>query len=187
VIVYSAVNKINGKRYVGITRGTIAARMRGHLGRGHTYFQNALRAYGIQSFDISVLDTADDWKVLCEKEKYWIAELKCIYPNGYNLTAGGEGIGDFNSGKPLSVEHKRNIGLGLLGRVVSRETGFKISLAKKGRGNGWTGRHLSPAHRAKLSASSMGKPGTMKGRKFSAAHRAKISDALKQRHAGWVN
>lgn len=94
-IIYIAVNRVNGKAYVGQTTRTIAHRFKSHMQasrRGsHHYFHRAIQKYGIESFEVAVLGECENKADLNALERSWIARLGCITPNGYNLAAGGEG------------------------------------------------------------------------------------------------
>jgi len=90
MIIYKIQNKINGKIYIGQTKNDVSQRVAGHI-KGDSYVGRALRKYGLESFDISVIDHADTKEVLDEKEKYWIKALDCQSPSGYNLVGGGGG------------------------------------------------------------------------------------------------
>lgn len=92
MIIYKIENSINGKIYVGLTTKSLSNRIAGHIAENKSYVQKALNKYGIQSFRIAVIDSAESREVLCEKEKYWIQHYDCKAPNGYNLTDGGDGL-----------------------------------------------------------------------------------------------
>ena len=93
-IVYKVHNKINGKIYIGVTTKGLSRRISEHVMENSSPVQKALNKYGLQSFDISVIDYAEDKEALFDKEVYWIQFYDCKAPNGYNLTAGGEGLID---------------------------------------------------------------------------------------------
>jgi group I intron endonuclease len=91
MIIYKIQNKINNKIYIGQTKYDVSARIREHIS-SRAHIGNALRKYGLQSFDVSVIDSANDREVLSDKEIYWICFYDCKHPNGYNHTDGGEGL-----------------------------------------------------------------------------------------------
>lgn len=146
MIIYKLQNKINGKIYIGKTIKEVEQRIAEHLST-KSIIGNALRKYGLQSFDIFIMDLADDNEILNEKERYWIKTLNCKVPNGYNLTDGGDGltnplqetkdkISEKLRGKKLSFDHIEK----LKGRVpwnkgkinvYSESTLEKIRLARK--------------------------------------------------------
>jgi group I intron endonuclease len=126
MIIYKIVNKINGKVYVGQTRQILQKRIAFHVWHNETPIQKALNKYGINNFTITIIDDAGSREVLNEKEQYWIKELNCMAPNGYNLTAGGEGL------LYPSEETRRKIGEKSKGRKWSDASKKKLSASKKG-------------------------------------------------------
>jgi len=92
MIIYKITNKTNGMTYVGQTARSLNQRMVEHLANGRTsYIDRALRKYGINSFLVDVIDTAETKEELDAKERYYIQLFNSKVPNGYNLTDGGEG------------------------------------------------------------------------------------------------
>ena len=96
--VYVHTNKINGKRYVGITSAQDPNR-RWNNGKGYgdkqPVFRNAITKYGWDSFSHEILLTGLTRKQACEWEQYYIKKLETFigdHPDkGYNMTRGGEG------------------------------------------------------------------------------------------------
>jgi group I intron endonuclease len=113
-IIYKAVNKINGKMYIGQTTRGLEARKRQHedcnkyTTTTKHYFQNALAKYGNDNFSWSVLDTADSEDELNELEAYYIDFFGTIFQKlGYNLVSGGKShIPNEESRKRMSESHK---------------------------------------------------------------------------------
>lgn len=89
MLIYMFINKVNGKKYVGLTSRSLEERTAEHLRHDATLFDKKLREYGITNFDLIVLDVADTLEELNEKEKYYIKLFKTLVPNGYNLCEGG--------------------------------------------------------------------------------------------------
>lgn len=152
MLIYLVTNRVDGKKYIGVTSRLLPARWREHVadaqnGRGWA-LHDAIRAHGADAFDVVLLESVADWQTACGREQHFIVECGCLAPAGYNLTWGGEGTP---------------------GRKHSDETKAKISAAHKGK-------KLSTEHRRKLSAAKQGK----KMPKRTAAHSAKISAGLKR-------
>lgn len=169
--IYKITNKLNGKIYVGKTARTLDERMKEHLRKIETYVERAIAKYGIDAFDVSVIEECDDEK-LNEREIYWIAFYNCRRPNGYNLTDGGEGC----TGLVLSSESRAKISKakkGKKGHPCSVETRRKISKANKGHS-------VSEETRARISAAQIGKKATKE-------QRQKISARLKGRNSRLKN
>jgi hypothetical protein len=85
-----------GKSYIGITTGTLINRMQRHrvsANTGSPYaIHCAIRKYGFKAFVIEVLNEEVDLNKLNALEGEAIVEHKTLYPNGYNLTTGGDGV-----------------------------------------------------------------------------------------------
>lgn len=91
-IIYIAVNRVNGKAYVGQTISTPKQRMwRHYFNAPFGLFGRALRKHGTNNFDCAVLERCSSKEALDIRETYWISHLSTIAPNGYNLAAGGRG------------------------------------------------------------------------------------------------
>lgn len=113
-IIYKIENKINHKIYIGQTRFTLERRIKEHFKTyKNLHIDNALRKYGLDNFDISILEEVDNSR-LSEREIYWIAHFNCVSPNGYNNTFGGEG------GIP-SLEVRQKISRALKGRFTGKD------------------------------------------------------------------
>src|ERR1035441_3496745 len=92
-IIYKIRNKINGKCYVGQTANGLERSIRRHAHpKNNNIIAQAIKKYGLQSFEVTVIDTADSRSVLNEKEIHWIAELHTKTPRGYNVANGGNGV-----------------------------------------------------------------------------------------------
>lgn len=197
MIIYKIQNKKDGKTYIGQTIRTVEDRVKRHLKRGKNHIAHALRKYGIESFDISVIDMASSLEELKEKEKYWIKHFNCKCPHGYNLTDGGDGrAGSLNSqetrnkisksltGKPLSETHKNILKenhVGTTGYHHSEETKKRIretnikTYSSPEMKSKWREMNLGDKNPA------FGKPSHKRGKKCSLETRLKMSIASKGR------
>lgn len=93
--VYLITNKINDKKYVGVTTKTLEERFQAHLDKAtneRSVIQKAMKKYGKKNFEISLLEEAFSKKELFELEIKWIAEFNSYLGWGYNQTEGGGGI-----------------------------------------------------------------------------------------------
>lgn len=162
MIIYKLLNKIDGRCYIGQTVRSLDERVYWHLYSAKTgptsFIHRAIRKYGIQSFDISVIDSADTKETLGEKEVYWVERLNTKVPNGYNMTDGGTG-GANNRGKSHSEETIR-----------------KMSEAHKGNNNPFYGKQHSEETRKKMSKSQKGNQHLL-GHKHSKESRRKMSES----------
>jgi len=88
-IIYKIKNKINGKSYIGQTTASLSIRKQRHV-TGKFAIGNALRKYGKDAFEDSILYEAKDSEDLNLAEIRLIKEENTLYPNGYNLMPGGQ-------------------------------------------------------------------------------------------------
>ena len=120
MVIYAFKNKTNGKMYVGQTQRTFGIRTKQHLNRSDTYFDKALAKYGLNNFSYWILDRGSTLEELNEKERYWITEYDCLWPNGYNLTVGGDGV----KGYRHTDEYKRKMSDAMKGKGTGKDNHF---------------------------------------------------------------
>lgn len=98
--VYMHVNKINDKKYIGITNNPkrrwrsngIEYRPRGKNENKNRYFYNAIEKYGWENFDSIILGQVGDFEVACKFEILFIRKFKTMDKKyGYNISKGGNG------------------------------------------------------------------------------------------------
>ena len=148
-IVYVHINKINGKRYVGITNQKPEYRWRSD-GSGYfrsPHFWNAIQEYGWDNFEHTILEEGLARSEACEKEKHYI-ELYQTRDRafGYNMTNGGDGSCGWTpseetlkkrseklKGKVRSLEQRRRLSESLRGKEVSEETRRRLREAHLGK------------------------------------------------------
>ena len=94
MIVYRCLNKANGKSYIGVTSRGLDVRKYDHLNDARIgssqHFHNAIRKYGKESFEWSILEECESWEELEKREIYYIEKFDS-FNNGYNMTLGGLG------------------------------------------------------------------------------------------------
>ena len=148
--IYLITNKINGKKYVGITKQNPETRW--HSGNGYNnseYFWRAIKKYGWKNFDHKIL-YENLTKEEAEKiEIQLIAEWETTNrAKGYNIANGGNHIGCVSeeTKKKISKGHKgisthnmtkevrKRISKKLSGRKLSEQTKQKLSVSAKNRG-----------------------------------------------------
>lgn len=145
---YQIKNLVNGHRYIGITGRGLATRKSQHLWNarngGRTRLAAALRKYGRESFEFSVIE------MVATRDEAVAAEINFIeiHRPEYNVTKGGDGA---------------------VGIIVSQETREKLSKNIKERltrnGNWWIGRKQSPETLEKMRARMIGGIGYWRGKK----------------------
>ena len=97
--IYIITNLVSGKMYVGCTQVSLKRRWSQHLSsarKGSSLaIHRAIRKYGGSNFKIECLETTPTIEEMLKAEITQISVFGCTVPNGYNLTAGGEGV-DFS-------------------------------------------------------------------------------------------
>ena len=158
MIIYKATNKINGKCYIGQTIKSLYHRKRAHYNAMlyyNYYFYNALKKYGKENFEWSIIEECETRDELNEMEFHYIKQYHSYkLENGYNISFGGSGGDNFTNnpnkeiirqklidrwkggkhpfqGKKLSDEHKKNISNSRIGLKASDETKRKMSVIRK--------------------------------------------------------
>lgn len=156
--VYCHTNKINGKKYFGITSQSINSRWRDGFGyKNQTVFWNAICKYTWDGFLHDIIEDRLMIEEAKQKEKELIALHKTNVSRwgrnalGYNMTDGGDGCSGLclseatrklmsannsgknnpNYGRPHTEDEKRRIGLGSKGKHLSSEHKIALSERKK--------------------------------------------------------
>ena len=96
--IYKITNKTNAKSYIGQTKRDYNVRIHEHFRDAYrpksltynTLFHRAIRKYGINNFDITILEQCEN-NQLDAREQYWI-EFYSSFPDGYNMNAGGNQV-----------------------------------------------------------------------------------------------
>ena len=154
MIIYSVINKINNKPYIGQTTRTLEKRKHEEVKQPkQRLLYNAIKKYGIDSFIWEEIDQSDTLEELNELEVFYIQFYDSLTPNGYNLTTGGDNrlhseetkikmyitnirvisdegkkrISEFNTGRKQSEETKKKRSETLLtpNRLLSKSGKYK--------------------------------------------------------------
>ena len=146
-VVYKIVNQINGKIYVGFTSKTLDKRWDEHVysatkRNSHYRLHAALRKYGVENFDRSVLvETTDGDYALNVLEPQFIAKFD-TQKTGYNTKPGGSKRGWKHTPEAIAKMSLHNRWRGkcrsgelnpMFGQHHSDESKGKISVAHKGK------------------------------------------------------
>jgi group I intron endonuclease len=128
--VYEITNKINGKKYIGITSRSVKERFEEHLSRARCDARNsrlymAMRKYGYENFTVKLLIQTSGENEVRELEAEFIVNNDS-YENGYNCNLGGHG----NLKVPYEIREK--ISKAQKGKIISEESRKKMSQAKLG-------------------------------------------------------
>jgi group I intron endonuclease len=164
MIVYKAENKINGKVYIGITGKSLHKRIISHKSRakfGNNYFHNAIRKYGVDKFEWSVLCECSNRQELNKMERVYISNYRGSFEL-YNMTSGGDG-GDTLSNHPNKKEICKIISERLAGHTTwnKGKTKYNDDRVKK------------------ISESNKGKVSTFKGRTHTEESKRKLREKRK--------
>lgn len=197
--IYSIVNKVNGKRYVGQSI-YLDSRLNYHFTnlRKGTHFiphlQSSYNLYGEDNFYYEILETVDNRELLNEREIYWIDYYGTLDPSkGYNRARGGGAVSWHVSSE---TRHKISVGISRAKRGKPghpQPDSFKLRMSKimKGRtfseetrrrmSNSARGKVLSDNTKRKLSKASSGCNNPMYGKHLSDEAKLKISITHKGR------
>jgi group I intron endonuclease len=166
--IYCFENLVNGKKYIGKSID-IEKRQIVHLSNlrrnlsNNKYLQNSWNKYGENNFKFYILKILPNNEI-DEMEKYYIKKLKSKYPNGYNMTDGGDGT----VGRKMSSETRNKISIGNTGKKYSQELKLKLSLAHKGI-------KFTEEHKRKISLSSKTKGKKLKPRSQETRNKISLS------------
>ncbi|MBC2722025.1 MAG: GIY-YIG nuclease family protein [Desulfosporosinus sp.] len=176
--VYAHTNKINGKKYFGITSTHTKERWRD--GRGYInnqYFNSDIEEYGWDNFTHEIISSGIPKESAERLELDLIAMYKTINRQfGYNIKSGGDtslhseeskakmsaNHADFRGknnpmcGKCHSDSTRSKIGERSRGRYFSEDARKKISMAVSGRNNPMYGKSHSEESRKKIGLSKLG-------------------------------
>ena len=170
MLVYRITNTENNKSYVGITTRNIERRWYEHKYVPNSCGQllsKAINKYGESAFVIEHIASAiGNVENLKELEKQLIEQCGTMVPNGYNLTAGGDGMFGFKH----TEESKQAMSKAKIGKPSSL-LGYKHTETAK--------RNMSEAHKG-LPGNTKGKPSPLKGIKRSEEVCRKISETKRQ-------
>ncbi|MBR4904839.1 MAG: helix-turn-helix domain-containing protein [Selenomonadaceae bacterium] len=88
-VIYVITNLLTGMKYVGQTTRSVKVRFEEHIRRKDTLIGQNMHICGRENFTIEVLEECKTQEELNACEISWIARFNCIFPYGYNITAGG--------------------------------------------------------------------------------------------------
>ncbi|MBQ3336035.1 MAG: helix-turn-helix domain-containing protein [Selenomonadaceae bacterium] len=89
-IIYKITNVLDDMAYVGQTVN-LKRRIYQHR-TGDQFVDKAIQRDGWENFALDIVAVCNSKEELNEKEVFYIAYFNCKFPNGYNLTDGGEGL-----------------------------------------------------------------------------------------------
>lgn len=174
--VYMHTNKINGKKYIGITCQKVENRWAKGEGYKNQLFYRAIKKYGWDNFEHEIIESNLTSEQAKEKERELISLYDSTNPEkGYNVGLGGEGMfgGLFSeaSKSKMSNSHK--------GKKMTDKTREAIKKANKGN-KYCLGHKLSNSTKLKIGKASKGNT-YVSGHIYTEQHKKKISEACKGR------
>lgn len=150
-IVYMHENKINHKKYIGITCQKPSQRWRGGKGYKIGLFKKAIDKYGWNNFEHKILCEHLSKENACLKEIYYIKKYKANNSKyGYNLCDGGNLTTGYKHSK-VAKEKMSASKKGIYKGVNNPMYGKKGILAPM------YGKHLTEEHKKKISEAKKGK------------------------------
>lgn len=155
-LIYSHTNKINGKRYIGLTSHAENPNKRwrdglAYLNNHHKVFAAAITKYGWNNFIHEILETnISSLAEANKREKFWIEYYHTYVGDpgckGYNCTKGGDGVTGI-----VPTDEYRNLRRKLkLGTKASVDTKRKMSIARKGKPQNMTSKKLEACKKQQM-------------------------------------
>ena len=179
--IYLITDTTNGMKYTGKHHYHIEGQLDPNYHGSGTIIKNIYKKRP-ETLKEEYIKTCYSEEQMNSDEQYYIKLFKTLWPNGYNLTEGGDGLipceetrkklSESLKGKTLSEEARKKISESLKGKQFSEETRRKLSDANKGK-------TLSEEARKKISEARKGKSAPNKGKPMSEEARKKMSDAKK--------
>lgn len=161
--VYCHTNKINGKKYIGITGKNPNKRWHDGKSYKNKHFLSAISKYGWDNFKHEILFNNLSKDMACEKEIELISKYDTTNPNkGYNSSTGGE--------NPARGAHW----------VLSDETKRKMSNSAKGEKNGFYGKHFTDEQLKKVREQNSGEKNGFYGKRHTKESIEKIKRKNKE-------
>ena len=164
--IYLITDTTNGMKYTGKHHYHIEGQLDPNYHGSGTIIKNIYKKRP-ETLKEEYIKTCYSEEEMCSDEQYYIKLFKTLWPNGYNLTEGGDGL------IPCE-ETRRKLRDANKGKKLSEETKKKMSEAQKGEKNHFFGKHHSEETLLKLIAANKGRHHTEEAKK-------KISDKIKGR------
>lgn len=145
--VYRYTNVVNGMKYHGSTSCKYQSHRAGKNGSQYIKmcrkFGEAILEYGWPNFKYEVLEDGLTKEEAEVREQYWIEKENSVWPNGYNLEAGGKKCHSVNDDTKRKMSEKRK---GVhFSTEWTDERKQKFSESRKGEKNPNYGNHHSEA------------------------------------------
>lgn len=133
-LIYGICHKKTNRWYIGQTTRGLECRWGEHL-KEMTYSNRhlycAMRKYGLDEFQIEILEDNIPTEQLDSKECYYIEKYDA-YRSGFNNTTGGGGVRGYSHTEETKAKISRSVAAGSY-RWNTKERAVRISKAQKGR------------------------------------------------------
>ena len=190
--IYLITDTTNGMKYTGKHHYHIEGQLDPNYHGSGTIIKNIYKKRP-ETLKEEYIKTCYSEEQMNSDEQYYIKLFKTLWPNGYNLTEGGEGgvhseetrkkmsesmkgRPSANKGKHPSEETRRKLSESLKGKHHSEETKRKMSESRKGRPSPNKGKTMSEETKKKISESLKGRTPSNKGTHISEETRRKIRE-----------
>lgn len=122
--VYCITCSVTGKKYIGITSGSVSSRFDQHVTEASTNssrpLARAIAELGVQAFTVKVLRSNVPIDSLGDLEKQYIASLNTLYPFGLNANRGGQI--SHTAGRSVEIDGVAYESISQAGEVISKST-----------------------------------------------------------------
>ena len=171
--IYLITDTTNGMKYTGKHHYHIEGQLDPNYHGSGTIIKNIYKKRP-ETLKEEYIKTCYSEEEMNSDEQYYIKLFDTLYPNGYNLTEGGEGVIPCEETKKKMSESRSGEKHHFFGKHLSDETKQKISETKKGK-HYMFGKYHSEETKQKMSESH-------KGKQFSVEHKQKMSESHKGKH-----
>ena len=182
--IYLITDTTNGMKYTGKHHYHIEGQLDPNYHGSGTIIKNIYKKRP-ETLKEEYIKTCYSEEEMCSDEQYYIKLFKTLWPNGYNLTEGGEGcvaseetrkkMSLAQKGKQISEEQKKKLSVALKGRIMSDEHKKKIGEANKGK-------HHTEESKKKMSNSKKGLQSGEKHPMFGKHHSEETRKKMSQNH-----
>ena len=117
-VIYKVTCTTNCKIYVGQTTLSIQERFNAHS-KADSLLGKDIRSFGRENFKIEVIEECENADQLNERERFWINELNCKFPNGYNTMNGGSCIRERKNNSELAPMNKKDFLFLVIGAKIA--------------------------------------------------------------------
>ena len=184
--IYLITDTTNGMKYTGKHHYHIEGQLDPNYHGSGTIIKNIYKKRP-ETLKEEYIKTCYSEEEMNSDEQYYIKLFKTLWPNGYNLTEGGEGCVASEETRKKISEALKGMKHPMFGKHHSEESKKKISDAHKGKPGHNKGKPMSEEHKKKLSFARKGIPSPNKGKHLSEDYKKKISDSKKGKMVGDKN